>query len=338
MPSLLHHLSQYDATNVVDGAVRHFGDTAEELQSALKSSAKCPLLSLGLVSISGSDAVDFINGQFTTDCTQLSAEHSQLSGWCDPKGRILFLFVLYRIGDCVFVIIPKAHIPKFQSRLKMYILRADVVVEDASNARSIVGIIGEQAPQDYALAGLQQPWGTMQFEDRAVIRYGFGRSRYLVVESEAHCVDRWESLAQHSVGEDVWTALDAYAGFPRLDEFSQNQFLPQQLNLDQIEGVSFSKGCYPGQEIIARLKYRGEVKKRLRSFSHNSPNDVIGGTRVLDADHERLSGHVLFSQRIDVAHCIASAVIDVGADILSLSLDGYPNVQLQELPLPYPSS
>ena len=137
------------------------------------------------------------------------------------------------------------------------------------------------------------------------------------------------------MGEDVWTAFDGYTGFPRLGERSYGEFLPQQLNLDCLDSVSFSKGCYPGQEIIARLKYRGEVKKRLRAFSHNSINDVLDGTRILESNGEKLSGHVLYSQRVDTRRAIAAGIIDVDTDIGSLILDGHSDAQLQELALPY---
>lgn len=335
MSNLIQHISLDEATTVLSGTVHHFGDTASELKVALETSGKCPMGSLGVVSVSGSDSIEFLNAQFTTDCTQLSSSRSQLSGWCDPKGRVLFLFTLSRIGDSVFVMIARRQIAKFLSRLQMYVLRADVEIKDCSDDKSIFGLLGNESINGIDITGLMQPWDSVQADGTMIIRYGYGHERYLFVSNNEPAIEMWTSLTASNVGEDVWTAFDGYTGFPRLGERSYGEFLPQQLNLDCLDSVSFSKGCYPGQEIIARLKYRGEVKKRLRAFSHNSINDVPDGTRILESNGEKLSGHVLYSQRVDTRQAIAAGIIDVDTDIGSLILDGHSDAQLQELAIPY---
>jgi folate-binding Fe-S cluster repair protein YgfZ len=137
--------------------VLNFGYPADELMNARRGLAKCPLLSFGLVRFAGGDARTFINAQFTTNCLALDAQHSQLSGWCDPKGRVLNVFVLYTDGEHFFAVIPRAQIDRFTARLRMYVLRAQVSVEDVSDQYCLFGLATGTAPDSRDLA---EPWAS----------------------------------------------------------------------------------------------------------------------------------------------------------------------------------
>ncbi|MDA0821553.1 MAG: hypothetical protein O3C28_03910 [Proteobacteria bacterium] len=338
MPQFQNYIKSKTSATFSDSVVVDFGDRAAELQLARTASVKCPLLSVGVVSISGADAVSFINGQFTTNCNDLTTNTGQLSSWCDPKGRVLFLFNLYRDDTQIFAVLPKTQIERFLARLRMYVLRADVQLVDLTSFCSVFGVIGNTRIAQVETASLIDTRATAHPADgTSIVRYGSGRPRFIVVGPDSTAVDRWRELSIPPAGEAVWCAMDSFAGAPRIDEHSQGQYLPQQLNLDRLDGVSFSKGCYPGQEIIARLKYRGEVKKRLRSFVCSGDKDLGAATRLLNRDDERLIGHVLYAQRIDAQEQIFSAVVDIDAECASISFEGQSDSNLHELELPYPA-
>ena len=336
MSKFQNHINSEPGATVSDSVVVDFGEPAAELQLARTASVKCPLLSVGVVSISGSDALSFINGQFTTDCNDVTTNVGQLSGWCDPKGRILFLFTLYRDDKQIFAVLPRAQIDRFLSRLRMYVLRADVQLVDITSSSSVFGVIGNAQIGQTDTSSLTEARATAHNADgTSIMRQGIGRPRFIVVGPDSTAVDRWRELSIPLAGEATWCAMDSFAGAPRIDEQSQGQYLPQQLNLDRLDGVSFSKGCYPGQEIIARLKYRGDVKKRLRSFVCTGDGDLDAGTRVLSRVDERLVGHVLYAQIIDTKEQIFCAVVDINMAPASISFEGKSADTVRELDLPY---
>jgi len=336
MSEFLNFLKCDTTAAFTDGCVAHFGDRETEFETAQSARSKCPLLSFGVVCFAGTDAQGFLNGQFTTDCTNITADHAQFSAWCDPKGRVLFLFTLYRDGERYYAILPKVQVDNFVRRLKMYILRADVQVEDLSETVAIFGITGEPRPGEPGSSGLLQPWDTDHEPDSvAVIRHGPGRARFVIAGSDATAVARWTALDMPPVGEDAWAALDCFSGLPRLDERSSGRYLPQNLNLDSLNSLSFSKGCYPGQEIIARLKYRGEVKKRLMAATCAADVDIAPGSPIRIGSEDRTVGNVLYAKRVDHARAIVSAVVETGAATHTLTIKGAGDAALRRIDLPY---
>ena len=336
MSTFENYITAQPRATIEGGAVIDFGERATELQLALTETVKCPLLSLGVISISGSDATSFINGQFTTNCNDLTTTRGQLSGWCDPKGRLLFLFTLYCDDKQIFAVLPKSQIDRFVARLRMYVLRADVQLVNVTDSCSVFGVIGNVQLGQKEMSSLVEPWATVHDADgTAIVQHGGGRPRFVVVGQDSTAVARWLELSIPAAGEAAWCAMDSFAGVPRLSEQGQGKYLPQQLNLDRLDAVSFSKGCYPGQEIIARLKYRGEVKKRLRSFVFNGEGDLVAGARVLHRNDERLVGHILYAIRIDTKEQIFSAIVETDIDPALISVEGTPASPVRESDLPY---
>jgi folate-binding protein YgfZ len=322
--------------SLVDDRIANFGDSIQEFNVARHSGAKCPLNSLGVVAITGSDARDFINAQFTTNCLELTEVRSQLSGWCDPKGRVLFLFTLYCDNDHLLAILPRAQTATFLQRLRMYILRAQVELRDVSDAVTVIGLIDAPGVANPGYPDLVAPWDSKRDSDsRTIVRYGPGPIRYLIVSDSASALLWWQELEIQEVGEDAWLAFDSYAGMPRVDVHNSGKFLPQNLNLDSLAAVSFSKGCYPGQEVVARLKYRGKVKKRLIAAEYASDSEIAAGAALRVNGDDRLVGEVLAVQRIGASRSVLSAVVDISVPLGDMKIEGSTNVALEQLTLPY---
>jgi folate-binding protein YgfZ len=243
------------------------------------------------------------------------------------------VFVLYTDGEHFFAVIPRAQIDRFTARLRMYVLRAQVSVEDVSDQYCLFGLATGTAPDSRDLA---EPWAsTVGAAGQFVIRYGPGQARFLVAVPAAAAAAYWQSSNLPGAGEDCWAALDAYAGMPRLDENTGGEYLPQQLNLDALDALSFSKGCYPGQEIVARLKYRGEVKKRLTAGMYAA--DVSSDTHVpVRSSHDgRTIGHVLYAQSIGPAQSLVAAVLELNADLHTLAIGETDAAPFSRIDLPY---
>jgi len=185
-----------------------------------------------LLRVSGDDAAEFLHNQFTNDVKALAAGSAQWNGWCTPKGRLLATFVLARDEQGFFLMLPAAFVEAFAKRLRMFVLRSKVTVEDISASTPRFGLWGGTVPQGAFRLG----------ESRA---FAFGQAP----GGRAASLDDWAlSLIRDGVVQVV--------------PGTQEEFVPQMANYDLVGGVSFKKGCYPGQEIVARTQYRGILKKR----------------------------------------------------------------------------
>lgn len=332
MASLESHLKN-DANARFEGdTVSSFGDPYGEFAAATRGGTKCPLLSAGLVRFSGEDAQSFINAQFTTNCLQLTPSQGQLSAWCDPKGRVLFMFVLFTYGENYFAALPAVQIAKFTQRLRMYVLRAAVQIEDVTADYRQIGIIHDPLEQSTA----NTAWSVSANEPLiAAVRFGPGAPRTLAIVAADDAVDYWLAEPHACAGEPVWQAMNVLSGVPEIDDASSGEYVPQQLNLDRLDAVSFAKGCYPGQEIVARLKYRGEVKKRLAAASCPSAATVASGTAMRLPNENHIAGRVLRAIAIGADESILSAVVDVAADWSKIAVEGHEGIELRRLELPY---
>ena len=232
-----------------------------------KSTEVCELGSLGLIRFTGSDARAFLHGQLTCDVEALTPETSTYGSYCTPKGRVLATFLLWRNGDDYFMQLPRALHEGVQKRLSMYILRSKVKAVDVTSEWTLLGVSGASAGALARLVAGEAPVAirgvTHGRDDTIVIR--LPGDRYEVIIPAARAQSAKELLAHQAevTDETYWNWLDIRAGIPLITTETQEAFVPQMANLDLIGGVSFTKGCYPGQEIVARTHYRGTLKQRM---------------------------------------------------------------------------
>ena len=222
-----------------------------------------------LLKISGDDAATFLQGQLSNDVMQLASTQKrgnwQLSGYCNPKGRLLALFYLWKAGDDYYALLDQSLVEAIQKRLRMFVMRSKVVVEHIACSSSLGFFSREHVEQiivdqlgnanELALDTLQRS-GVALFGDKAILAIN---QRFLLV-SQTPMKGLPSSVVEQ--GEN-WLSADIQEGLPQVTENSAEVFIPQMLNLDLLDGINFKKGCYTGQEIVARMHYLGKLKQRM---------------------------------------------------------------------------
>lgn len=190
----------------------------------------------GLLSVKGDDARDFLHAQLTNDIQHLTGEHAALAGWCSAKGRLLATFLVIPAPGGFLLQVARDLAPAVTKRLGMFVLRAKVQIADESDAWVQYGV-----------------WNAGQ--ERPGVSVDAGRFLQLVPAAETQ--------PEANADEAQWALQEIRAGRPLITAATQDQFVPQMVNLEKLGAVDFQKGCYPGQEIVARAQYRGQVKRRM---------------------------------------------------------------------------
>lgn len=249
-------------------AVAHFGDAPGELSAAADDQAVLADLShFGLIGLSGEEAQTFLHGQITNDLRGLRESAAVFAGYLSAKGRMLANFLVMKRGEDLLVMLPASLREAIQKRLSMFILRARVKARDATGEWVRLGLSGHGAAELAKNAlGTPLPEGIMGMahtNSAFILRLGDERFDLFVAPDAAQAL--WQTLAAGAkpVGTPAWDWLLVNAGIPTVLPQTQDHFVPQMANMEVLGGVSFSKGCYPGQEIVARSQYLGKVKRRL---------------------------------------------------------------------------
>lgn len=243
-----------------------FGGLLAEAIAATQDDVVSPLAPLGVIRASGAEAESFLQSQLSNDVRALTADRAQLSSYNSPKGRVLDLFVLRRDGADFLLETRRDTLPASLKRLRMFVLRSKVTLEDVSDAVPALGLAGPNAAALLRMASLpvpEQDWAHAASGDLTVLRRP--GKRYSLHGGAASVQALWPQFAGRArpVGTGAWRLLDVLAGLPAIRPETADHFVAQMLNLDQLGGISFTKGCYPGQEIVARMHYLGNLKRRM---------------------------------------------------------------------------
>ncbi|WP_426105965.1 YgfZ/GcvT domain-containing protein [Massilia sp. TSP1-1-2] len=299
----------------------------------------------GLIAVSGDDAATFLHNQLTSDVLHLGATEARLAGYCTPKGRLQATFLMWRNAAAIVLQLPRELQMPLQKRLSMFVMRAKATLSDASGASAnqvMLGFGGARAQQvlEQMFGSIpDQPYGKQEHALGTLIRLAdaFGAPRYEWIASTEAAQAAWPalSLALTAAGNDAWRLADIHAGVPQVTLKTQEQFVPQMVNFELIGGVNFKKGCYPGQEIVARSQYLGKLKRRtvLATIDASaSPGDEVFSV----ADPEQPCGMVVNAADngaggVDALIEIKLAALDDGAVRLG-SAGGAP---LRFLAMPY---
>lgn len=262
----LSALPSFSQARFAGEPILDFGDAAAERRATASERVIAPLTHLSLLHFSGADAESFLQGQLTCDVKGLAPDQLTLGGYCTAQGRLLATFLVWREAEGFTMLLSRDIAPAVQRRLQMYVLRAKVQIRDDSETRLAFGLSGPQAAETLAAGGLN-PSG----KDFAVATSETGRlltlphGRHIIVTARETADTLWASLTAsfRPVGTPCWQWLDIVHGEPWISAATQDQFIPQMVNLELIGGVSFQKGCYPGQEVVARTHYRAKTKRRM---------------------------------------------------------------------------
>ena len=320
------------------GGVRHYGDAVAERAAAATGTVMADLSHLGVIAFSGEETTDFLQNQLTNDVRALHADGAQWSGYCTPKGRLLGNFLVWRDGEDVCLQLSGDILPAVLKRLSMFVLRSKTRGRDASDERVRLVVAGPDAPVAVAAAmGVlpDAPMRSVAGEAGRTVRVGEDKFVLAVHPGQAERV--WQALRAHAVpvGAPVWDWLRLNAGIPMIVAATQEQFVPQMVNYELLGGVSFQKGCYPGQEIVARSQYLGKLKRRM--FLAHVDAEAAPGDSLYSADIEgQATGTVVNAAPAPAGGFDVLAVAQVeSAKSHTLHLKAADGAALQLKPLPY---
>ena len=249
-----------------EGVVQHFGNLQAELLATRDSTIMCDLSQFGTLKVTGDEAQKFLQNLLSNDINAVNINTSQLSSFNSPKGRMLATFLIWQQGTEYHLQLSRNLSAAMLKKLAMYVLRAKVKVSDASDEVVCLGLSGKEAAkliEKNFNAKPEPDWAVLQHGSASVIR--MAADRFQISTTVAHAKELWASLNKTArmTGSACWDWLNVRAGLPVITPATQEQFVLQMSNLDVLGGVSFTKGCYPGQEIVARTHYLGKQKRRM---------------------------------------------------------------------------
>jgi hypothetical protein len=321
--------------------VQHFGRPAEERRAAVQGNVLADLSDVSLIRARGADTQNFLNGQLSNDIRRLDVTHSQLAAWCSPKGRMLVIFRLFRRGDDTLLQLPASLLETILKRLKMFVLRAKVTLEDAGAELTSFGISGPDAEKLLRETTGFAPGEINGCETRDEItltKLAGPHPRFEVIAPADNAIKLWTALKPRTtpVAPPVWDWLDIMAGIPGVHPETSDAFVPQMANLEIVGGVNFKKGCYPGQEIVARMQYLGKLKQRMYRARFEGNTQPHPGDSIFAPDFpDQSAGTVVAAQPSPDNGFDLLAVIQISSaenGELHLGNETGPKLSLQTLP------
>tara|TARA_B100001079_G_scaffold124671_1_gene106809 strand:+ start:5613 stop:6485 length:873 start_codon:yes stop_codon:yes gene_type:complete len=282
------------------------------------------LSALGIIRIDGSDAERFLRNQLTNDVFRLGPDRHFLAAWCDAKGRTQMIVQVVATTDCWYLLLPREILDGVIKRLKMYVLRDDVRVTDESDTLAAIGHIN--APT--------APEVNTTITDDHSLHIGLadtidGHRRSITI------VERATADSGPTGATTNWDLAMIDAGVPQIVAATQGAFVPQMLNLHWLMAIDFAKGCYPGQEVVARLHYRGRLTRRV--FRLSCPGTPPApGSDILDTEGSRC-GTVLQAARDgdDTSRLLAVVAVDRAERVVKL--DDHRELSFLDLPYATPA-
>jgi hypothetical protein len=270
---------------------------------------KILLKQLALLKVSGSDSETFLQNQFSNDISKLENTRIQINAYCQHQGKIIALFWVMRHHDSFLLSFPAELAEKVITRLKMFVVISDVKIEDVSEQYLQIGLINENHQNAFKM------------NDNLLL---------LIVPN----VQKYEEISTH---QHEWTKACIDYQIPEIFLSTSEKFVPQMLNLDIDEfGVNFSKGCYPGQEVVARLHYLGEAKRRLFSFASESEMQVgdnlyCTSSKSAKARGQRYKGSGIVVSKVklnSIFYCLATLDVELLDDKITINNENGPQLNL----------
>lgn len=323
------------------GDITQFG--ANSTFSSLPEQFITPIQHLGILKFTGDDVIHFLHGQLTNDVEHLSQQQAELAGYCTAKGRLLATFLMWKEQNSIFLQSSVDVLAAIQKRLKMFVLRSKVTIEDMQSTTASLGLFGKTLQ-----ATLSHLFGTLPTRPYEKITTDLGtlicfpevnnQPRYQWISSLQILQEHWTSLSAIAapVSNHLWAYTDILAGTPHITQATQEAFVPQMVNYELIGGVNFKKGCYPGQEIVARTQYLGKTKRRMALF-HTDTSDIAAGNEIFSSeDPAQPCGQVVNAMTIDkkTAYCLAEIKLSA-LEKGTVHLGSAQGPQLLQQALPY---
>ena len=261
-----------------------------------------------LLKISGNDAEEFLQNQFSNDIKKIDSNKVQFNAYCQHQGKVIAFFWVMRMGKDFLLSFPDELLEKIENRLKIFVIMSDVIIENVTNVLSQTGLINESSPNEFRIN-----------DELAVV----------IEDSNGQSVE----LAENHIS---WEKAYLDSHLPEIYNVTSEKLVPQMLNLDINElGVSFSKGCYPGQEVVARLHYLGSAKRRLFSFKADQEMQVgdslycaTSKTALARGDRYKGSGIVVSKVKYNsLFYCLATLDVDLINEEITLNNEHGPKLE-----------
>ncbi len=312
------------------------------------ATALCDLSHYGVLEISGNDATAFLQGQFTNDVMALADGQAQWNGWCSPKGRLLVTFLLWRDQSLYYLMMPMALLPGIQKRLTMFVLRSKVNITLAGDKLQRFGVTGGSAKSVMAAMDKLTEFAPPSIDFASIANekcrgIRLAENRYLIVAHSSTAEQTWNHLAAACAiaPAERWDLANIRDGIIEVTPETQDAFVPQMANFELIGGVNFRKGCYPGQEIVARTQYRGILKRRMVRVALTADQLPKSGTPVYSPNFaEQACGSIAMAARVPstgqqtaIEALVVTQIDAITSD--SLFLDPAYTQPLAILDLPY---
>lgn len=334
-----------------DERVLHYGNPDLELRVVSSGDVICDLSHFGLLAAHGEDARDFLQAQLTNDLRRVDEGRSQLSAYCNAKGRMLAVLRLFLRDRHFYLEMPRELVEPTLARLRMYVLRAKVSLEEASDGLVRMGLSGPKAEPELAeVLGTPPPAevdGVVHAAGITAIRIPGPHPRF-ELHGDLESIRRaWTRLDVRAapVGAAPWALLDILAGIPTVLPETVEAFVPQMANLHAVGGLSFEKGCYPGQEVVARMQYLGKLKRRMYRFHVETEDAPVPGQDLYDpasSTPDQSVGKVAAAAPWPDGGWEVLAVVQIasaeGRGGLRLGAPDGPELALRELPYAFPAA
>lgn len=331
-----------------DDRVLHYGNSDEERRNTENGDILADLSHLAVLRAEGTDAKSFLQGQLSNDINQVNGTRAQLSSYCNAKGRMFAIFLIFcRPDNDYYLQLPAALAEPVLKRLRMFMLRAKVKIEFADAGLGRIGLSGPNTETLLKNALGTAPvnnYDSITSDDVTVIRLPGPHARFELLAPEARLMSLWQLLSAKAtlVGAGPWSWLDIMAGIPVILPGTAEEFVPQMANLELVGGVSFTKGCYPGQEIVARMHYLGRLKQRMFRAHVECALPPLPGTPVFAPDLPGQStGHVLEAQASPQGGYDLLTVVHLSSKEsgeLHLANSNGPRLDIKKLPYSFSTS
>ncbi|MGQ5524903.1 CAF17-like 4Fe-4S cluster assembly/insertion protein YgfZ [Chitinimonas sp. PSY-7] len=325
--------AQFDAHNAAAF------NNSRGLAALQNSAALVPLTHFGLIRFSGEETIAFLHGQLSSDVKKLTTNTCQYSSYSTPKGRMLASLLILPEAEDRLLMLPRDLAPTIQKRLSMFVMRSKTKASNASDERILLGLAGPEAARlVQQVLTTELPGESMQvssINDGWLIRLGADRFLLNVLPGSAETI--WQKLCTAGAtpaGADCWTLSDIRAGIPWIQSTTQEAFVPQMANMELIGAVSFKKGCYPGQEIVARTQYLGKLKRR--TFRVVADTAMQVGDAIYSPEmNGQASGQIALAAPLGDGSWEALAVVQLSSLEHGIHLNNQEGPRLSVLELPY---
>ncbi|WP_305907727.1 folate-binding protein [Methylomarinum sp. Ch1-1] len=254
-----------------------------------------PVTHLTTFKVSGDDASTFLQGQLTCNINDLTDDQAGFAAYCNAKGRVISNLLICRQHDAFIVILPTSLLDKVINKLRMYILRAKVTLTREAENLCLLGLNSKHP----SVANITLPVNNYQVTkgDPHIIKLPSPSPRYLILADLDHAKRFWSQTVDSQIlqkgDSNLWSYQDLSAGIPWFDESVSEQYIPQMLNVDKLGGISFNKGCYTGQEIVARTHYLGKAKRELYLAECSNAEIIDRDTTIIDGDNGESSAKIV---------------------------------------------